>query len=130
MRSDVCRRLPARDGRSRGEIQRLDHARPACAEGAVMSRIIEFPITEKPTTEEELDELHAEAFRDLEGHIGDCATMAEITSQFMANAKCTDERLAFSVFPLTEMLLNLKKALPRSLARWRRPHNAFDNKRS
>jgi hypothetical protein len=74
-----------------------------------MSRIIEFPITEKPITEEEVDELHAEAFRDLEGHIGDCATMAEITSQFVVNAKCTDERLAFPVFHLTEMLLNLKK---------------------
>jgi hypothetical protein len=93
-----------------------------------MSRIIEFPITEKPITEEEVDELHAEAFRDLEGHIGHCATMAEITSQFMANAKYTDE--PFRCFHLTEILLNLKKALPRSLARWRRPHKAFDNKRS
>jgi hypothetical protein len=63
-----------------------------------MSRIIEFPITEKPITEEEVDELHAEAFRDLEGHIGHCATMAEITSQFMTNAKCTDESWPFRCF--------------------------------
>ena len=71
--------------------------------------IVEFPLPDRPITEAEIDKLHSEAFRDLEGHIGDCATMAEITSQFMANAQCTDGRLAFSVFHLTEMLLNLKK---------------------
>ena len=66
-----------------------------------MSNLIEFPLPDRPITESEIDkphsedEIHAEAFRDLEGHIGDCATMAEITSQFMANAQCTDERLAF-----------------------------------
>lgn len=73
------------------------------------SNIVEFPIVDHPTTENEIDELHSEAFRDLEHHISDCATMAEITSQLMANAQCTDGRLAFSVFHLTEMLLNLKK---------------------
>ena len=92
--------------------------------------VIEFPGRGASPEDRSEDEIHAEAFRDLEGHIGDCATMAGITSQFMANAQCTDESLAFSVFHLTEMLLNLKKALPRSLARWRRPHKAFDNKRS
>jgi hypothetical protein len=71
--------------------------------------VIEFPGRGTSPEDRSEDEIHAEAFRDLEGHIGDCATMAEITSQFMANAQCTDERLAFSVFHLTEMLLNLKK---------------------
>jgi len=80
-----------------------------------MSNVVEFPMADRPITESEIDkphsedEIHAEAFRDLEGHIGDCATMAGITSQFMANAQCTDERLAFAVFHLTEMLFNLKK---------------------
>jgi hypothetical protein len=71
--------------------------------------VIEFPGRGASPEDRSEDEIHAEAFRDLEGHIGDCATMAEITSQFMANAQCTDERLAFSVFHLTEMLLNLQK---------------------
>jgi hypothetical protein len=77
-----------------------------------MSTLIEFPgavPAPEAHTERDENEVHAEAFRDLEGHIRDCATMAEITSQFMANAQCTDERLAFSVFHLTETLLNLKK---------------------
>jgi hypothetical protein len=77
-----------------------------------MADVVKFPgavPVPEVHTERDEDEIHAEAFRDLEGHIGDCATMAEITSQFMANAQCTDERLAFSVFHLTEMLLNLKK---------------------
>jgi hypothetical protein len=71
--------------------------------------VIEFPGRGASPEDRSEDEIHAEAFRDLEGHIGDCATMAKITSQFMANAQCTDESLAFSVFHLTEMLLNLKK---------------------
>jgi hypothetical protein len=71
--------------------------------------VIEFPGRGASPEDRSEDEIHAEAFRDLEGHIGDCATMAGITSQFMANAQCTDERLAFSVFHLTEMLFNLKK---------------------
>jgi hypothetical protein len=71
--------------------------------------VIEFPGRGTSPEDRSEEEIHAEAFRDLEGHIGDCATMAKITSQFMANAQCTDETLAFSVFHLTEMLLNLKK---------------------
>jgi hypothetical protein len=73
-----------------------------------MADVVKFPGAPSDLNDDG-DGRHAEAFRDLEGHIGDCATMAEITSQFMANAQCTDERLAFSVFHLTEMLLNVKK---------------------
>jgi hypothetical protein len=75
-----------------------------------MSEIVQFPgPSERPISEGNIDDIHAEAFRDLEPHIGDCVCMAQIASQAMANAKCTDERLAFSVFHLTEMLLNLQK---------------------
>jgi hypothetical protein len=55
------------------------------------------------------NEIHAEAFRDLEGHISDCVCMEKIASQSMASAKCDDGKLAFTVFHLIEMLLNLKK---------------------
>jgi hypothetical protein len=35
--------------------------------------------------------------------------MGKIASQAMANVRCNDEKLAFAVFHLTEMLLNLQK---------------------
>ena len=42
-----------------------------------MSRIIEFPIADRPVTEGEIDKLRSEAFRNLESGICDCATMAK-----------------------------------------------------
>jgi hypothetical protein len=52
--------------------------------GRGMSNIVEFPGREPPAegySEEYVDKLHAEAFRDLEGHIGDCVLMASIAVQ-------------------------------------------------
>jgi hypothetical protein len=68
-------------------------------------KVIEFPTADRPIT----DELYAEAFRDLEGHISDCVTMAGIAAQCMSETKSTDEKLAFSIFHTYEMLLNLQK---------------------
>jgi hypothetical protein len=66
--------------------------------------VIEFPGRGRST-----DEIHAEAFRDLEHHIGDCVCMAGIAANRMSKVDRGDEELAFSVFHLTEMLLNLEK---------------------
>jgi hypothetical protein len=74
-----------------------------------MSEIIEFPGRGTSPEDRSEEEIHAEAFRDLEGHIGDCVAMGQIASQLMANAECRDEKLAFAVFHVTEMLLNLEK---------------------
>jgi hypothetical protein len=52
--------------------------------------VIEFPgLGTSPENRSE-DDIHAEAFRDLEGHIGDCVGMGQIASQFMANTKCDE----------------------------------------
>jgi hypothetical protein len=56
------------------------------------------------------DQRHAEAFRDLEPHIRDCVEMSKIAAQMMGYARCDDEGLAFAVFHLHEMLLNLQKS--------------------
>ena len=40
--------------------------------GLAMSNVVEFPTTEKPITEDEIDKLHSGAFRDLESGISDC----------------------------------------------------------
>src|SRR6266702_130578 len=48
-----------------------------------MSNVVEFPTTDRPITESEIDKLHSEAFRDFEPGICDCTTMAKIAAQMM-----------------------------------------------
>jgi hypothetical protein len=73
-----------------------------------MSHVVEFPGRATPTDDRSEDEIHAEAFRDLKGHIADCVCMGRIASELVEkNTKCSDD-LAFAVHHLTEMLLNLR----------------------
>jgi hypothetical protein len=51
-----------------------------------MSNVVEFPPSDRPITESEIDKLHSEAFRDLESGICDCATMAKIAAQMVLAA--------------------------------------------
>jgi hypothetical protein len=71
--------------------------------------ILKFPGGTTPPEDRSQEENHAEAFVDLEGHIADCVCMGEIAAERMLNAKCDDNELAFAVYHLCEMLLNLKK---------------------
>jgi hypothetical protein len=73
-----------------------------------MSSIIEFPIADKPITESEIDKLHSVAFRDLEGGIADCTTMAKIAAQMVANEAGVSGELVFLVCHVREMLDVLK----------------------
>src|SRR5882724_7498351 len=56
-----------------------------------MSNLLEFPLPDRPITESEIAELHSRAFRDLEGGICDCATMAHIAAQIVTNEAGIDE---------------------------------------
>jgi hypothetical protein len=69
--------------------------------------IIEFPGREPPPegySEQYVDKLHAEAFRDLEGPISDCESMAKIAAQLMCNASTMDGELVFAVCNTARML--------------------------
>ena len=70
--------------------------------------IVEFPIADRPITESEVDKLHSKAFRDLEGGICDCATMARIAAQIVTNEAGLDGELVFAVAHVSEMLTALK----------------------
>jgi hypothetical protein len=67
-----------------------------------MSDIIEFPGPQnRPTTEDETDKLYAKAFRDLEGRISDCVTMAGIAAQIVSELKIIESgtnEVVFTVF--------------------------------
>ena len=78
-----------------------------------MSNIVEFPGREPPPegySEEYVDKLHAEAFRDLES--ADCVHMASIAVQMVEHAiegrDSKHEKAMFAVFQVAVMLKKLK----------------------
>ena len=77
-----------------------------------MSNIVEFPLPERPITEDEIDKLHSEAFRDLEMGISDCMLMASIAVQMAEHAiegrDDKHEKAMFAVFQVAVMLKKLK----------------------
>jgi hypothetical protein len=74
--------------------------------------IVEFPGREPPPegySEQYIDKLHSEAFRDLEMRICDCAAMGKIAAQMVAaEDNGTDRELLFAVCHVSEMLAALK----------------------
>ena len=80
-------------------------------------KIITFPGREPPPegfSAEHVDELHAEAFRSLEGLVCDCVNMSGIAAELMINTRGAREDLNFAVLHLHGMLLNLKKRYERA----------------
>jgi hypothetical protein len=77
-----------------------------------MSNVVEFPLPDRPISEAEIDKLHSEAFRDLEGHIVDCVHMANIAVQMAEHAiegrDDKHEKAMFAVFQVAVMLKKLK----------------------
>jgi hypothetical protein len=77
-----------------------------------MSEVIEFPGREPPPegySKEYVDELHAEAFRDLESRLNDCVSMAQIAMERICNHPTDDRKLVFAVAHTCELLMKLKK---------------------
>jgi hypothetical protein len=71
--------------------------------------VIEFPAADRPITENEIDKLHAEAFRDLEPGICDLDRMGEIALGLMSdvlNAPDNQRRIELAFFA-TEKLADM-----------------------
>ena len=73
-----------------------------------MSNVVEFPPSDRPITESEIEKLHSDAFRDLVGEICDCESMAKIAAQIVMNIRTDDRELVFAVAHVSEMLSALK----------------------
>src|ERR1700730_2944843 len=78
-----------------------------------MSNIVEFPPSDRPIdtheperqwTENEVDKLHSEAFRNFEPGICDCVSMAKIAFDRICDHKTEDRELVFAVAHAWEML--------------------------
>jgi hypothetical protein len=70
--------------------------------------VIEFRGHGPAAEDRSIDEIHAEAFRDLEGPLHGCVCMANIAADLMSRVDPGHEELAFAVFHLSEMLVNLQ----------------------
>jgi hypothetical protein len=80
-----------------------------------MTDVIPFPSAvpaPEVHTERDENEVHAQAFRDLEGRIDDCAIMASIALQMVEPAiggrEDKHEKAMFAVFEVAKMLKKLK----------------------
>jgi hypothetical protein len=73
--------------------------------------VIDFPGREPSSGDRSTDEIHAEAYRDLEPHICDCVCMGNIAAQLLSDAKNDDEELGFAVFQLQDMLKTRARAI-------------------
>jgi hypothetical protein len=83
-----------------------------------MSEIVQFPGAEPPPggySEEYIDKLHSNAFRDLETSLRDCVRMREIAAERTINARIDDNPLRFAIMHLADMLIALEKEYD---ARW------------
>jgi hypothetical protein len=77
----------------------------------VSDTVIEFPGREPPSegySEQYIDKLHSEAFRELESALCDCTTMAKIAGQMVTDMKIDDDELVFAVYHVSAMLDALK----------------------
>jgi hypothetical protein len=72
--------------------------------------MIEFPDapSDRPPNDDS-DRRYAQAFRDLEGRISDCVTMAGIGFQIIANASGLEGDAVFAVTHTFQMLKKLKE---------------------
>jgi hypothetical protein len=71
------------------------------------NNVVTFPPAERESTERDVDDLHAEAFRDLEGRLSDCVSLARIAVEKMPDNANGD--VFFAVCHSLEMLVKLQK---------------------
>ncbi len=86
-----------------------------------MSRIIEFPIADKPITESDIDRLHSEAFRDLEGEVCDLDRMGEIAQNLIMNCAAKEDSfhdLELATFAVQQLAKMAKEFRTNYEKRW------------
>ena len=71
--------------------------------------VVTFPAAEREITERDVDELHSEAFRELENRLCDCESMAKIAFDQICEHKTDNRELVFAVAHTWEMLAKLKR---------------------
>ena len=86
-----------------------------------MSSIIEFPLPDHPITESDVDKLHSEAFRDLEGDVCDLERMGQIAQDLIVQCVAREDgyrELELSSFAVTQLAMMLRDFKDRYYKRW------------
>ena len=74
-----------------------------------MTNVVDFPVADRPITEDQQDKLHSEAFRDLEGEVCDLDRMGEIAQNLIMRCAAREdsfhdlELATFAVWHLAKM---------------------------
>jgi hypothetical protein len=87
----------------------------------VTSNIVEFPTTDRSITESEIDKLHSEAFRDLEGDVCDLERMGQIAEDLIVQCVAKQEgyrELELSTFAVTHLAKMLRDFKDQYYKRW------------
>jgi hypothetical protein len=87
----------------------------------VTSNIVEFPTTDRSITESEIDKLHSEAFRDLEGDVCDLERMGQIAEDLIVQCVAKQEgyrELELSTFAVTQLAKMLRDFKDQYYKRW------------
>ena len=85
------------------------------------SNIVEFPTTDRSITESEIDKLHSEAFRDLEGDVCDLERMGQIAEDLIVQCVAKQEgyrELELSTFAVTQLAKMLRDFKDQYYKRW------------
>ena len=86
-----------------------------------MSNLIKFPLPDRPITEGEIDKLHSEAFRDLEGDVCDLERMGQIAQDPIVQCVAREDgyrELELSSFAVTQLAKMLRDFKDRYDKRW------------
>jgi hypothetical protein len=89
-----------------------------------MSSVIEFPPSDRPEhqwTKSEIDKLHSEAFRDLEGEVCDLDRMGEIANDLIMNCAAREDsfhNLELATFAVSQLAKMAKEFRANYEKRW------------
>jgi hypothetical protein len=89
-----------------------------------MSEVVQFPGAELPPKNFDRNEIHAQAFCDLEGDVCDLERMGQIAQDLIAQCFGIDRELelsSFAVMQLAKMLREFKDRYYKSYAEGRMP---------
>jgi len=89
-----------------------------------MNNVVEFPPSDRPEhqwTESEVDKLHAQAFRDLEGGVCDLERIGQIAQDLIVQCVATEDgerELELSTFVVMQLAKMLRDFKDQYYSRW------------
>ena len=108
--------------------KRVFYARPGVGCSVILLRspgladnVVTLPLPEREWSEQDVDKIHAEAFRDLEVEVGDLERMGQIAQDCISRCVAREDgrrNLDLSTFAVTQLAKMLREFKDRYYKRW------------